>query len=168
MRYSSVEILMGAVVLVTAIGFLFLGLQSINTNQKDGYNISLIFGSSAGLKTGDSVKISGIDVGKIIKLDLDLDDYNAKIHINLSNEVKIPEDSSARITSSSLLGGNFLDIIPGSSETFLKPNDIIYDTSDSVSFIDMLGKMIFSSSKNWPRKFTEGVKVQSCLFSNCL
>ena len=154
MRYSSVEILMGAVVLVTAIGFLILGLQSINTNKKDGYNISLIFGSSAGLKTGDSVKISGIDVGKIIKLDLDLDDYNAKIHINLSNEVKIPEDSSARITSSSLLGGNFLDIIPGSSETFLKPNDIIYDTSDSVSFIDMLGKMIFSGSKNWPREFT--------------
>ena len=139
---------MGAVVLVTAIGFLFLGLQSINTNQKDGYNISLIFGSSAGLKTGDSVKISGIDVGKIIKLDLDLDDYNSKIHIILSNEVKIPEDSSARITSSSLLGGNFLDIIPGSSETFLKPNDIIYDTSDSVSFIDMLGKMIFSGNKN--------------------
>ena len=148
MRYSSVEILMGAVVLVTAIGFLFLGLQSVNTNQKDGYNISLIFGSSVGLKTGDSVKISGIDVGKIIKLDLDLDDYNAKIDINLSNEVKIPEDSSARITSSSLLGGNFLDIIPGSSETFLKPNDIIYDTSDSVSFIDMLGKMIFSGNKN--------------------
>ena len=148
MRYSSVEILMGAVVLVTAISFLILGLQSINTNQKDGYNISLIFGSSAGLKTGDSVKISGIDVGKIIKLDLDLDDYNAKIYINLSNEVKIPEDSSARITSSSLLGGNFLDIIPGSSETFLKPNDIIYDTSDSVSFIDILGKMIFSDNKN--------------------
>ncbi|MDC0227531.1 MlaD family protein [Alphaproteobacteria bacterium] len=148
MRYSSVEILMGAVVLVTAISFLILGLQSINTNQKDGYRISLIFGSSAGLKTGDSVKISGIDVGKIIRLDLDLDDYNAKIHINLSNEVKIPEDSSARITSSSLLGGNFLDIIPGSSETFLKPNDIIYDTSDSVSFIDMLGKMIFSGNKN--------------------
>ena len=148
MRYSSVEILMGAVVLVTAIGFLILGLQSINTNQKDGYNISLIFGSSAGLKSGDSVKISGIDVGKIIKLDLDLDDYNAKIYINLSNEVKIPEDSSARITSSSLLGGNFLDIIPGTSETFLKPNDIIYDTNDSVSFIDMLGKMIFSGSKN--------------------
>ena len=148
MRYSLVEILMGGIVLITAISFLILGLQSINTNQKDGYNISLIFGSSAGLKTGDNVKISGIDVGKIIKLDLDLDDYNAKIYIKLSNEVKIPEDSSARITSSSLLGGNFLDIIPGSSEIFLKPNDIIYDTSDSVSFIDMLGKMIFSGNKN--------------------
>ena len=144
MRYSSVEILMGAVVLVTAIFFLILGMQSIDNNQKEGYNISLIFGSSSGLKNGDDVKISGINVGKIIKLDLDLTDYNAKIQIKLNNEIKIPEDSQARITSSSLLGGNFLDIVPGSSETFLKPNDIIYDTTDSVSFTDLLGKIVFS------------------------
>ena len=58
MRYSSIEILMGAVVLVTAIFFLILGMQSIDNNQKDGYNISLIFGSSSGLKNGDDVKIS--------------------------------------------------------------------------------------------------------------
>ena len=144
MRYSSIEILMGAVVLVTAIFFLTLGMQSIDKNQSSGYNISLIFGSSAGLKNGDDVKISGINVGKITKLDLDLTDYNAKIHIKLNNDIKVPEDSKARITSSSLLGGNFLDIIPGSSETFLKPNDTIYDTSDSVSFVDLLGKMVFS------------------------
>jgi len=56
MRYSSIEILMGAVVLVTAIFFLILGMQSIDKNQTDGYNISLIFGSSAGLKNGDDVK----------------------------------------------------------------------------------------------------------------
>ena len=144
MRYSSVEILMGAVVLVTAIFFLILGMQSIDNNQKEGYNISLIFGSSSGLKNGDDVKISGINVGKIIKLDLDLTDYNAKIQIKLNNGIKIPDDSQARITSSSLLGGNFLDIVPGSSETFLKPNDIIYDTTDSVSFTDLLGKIVFS------------------------
>ena len=144
MRYSSIEILMGAVVLVTAIFFLILGMQSIDKNQTDGYNISLIFGSSAGLKNGDDVKISGINVGKITKLDLDLADYNAKIYIKLNNEIKLPDDSQARITSSSLLGGNFLDIIPGSSETYLKPDDIIYDTTDAVSFTDLLGKVVFS------------------------
>ena len=69
---------------------------------------------------------------------------NAKIHIKLNNEIKIPDDSQARITSSSLLGGNFLDIIPGSSETYLKPDDIIYDTTDAVSFTDLLGKVVFS------------------------
>ncbi len=144
MRYSYVEILMGAVVLMTAIFFLILGMQSIDNNQKDGYNLSLLFGSSAGLKKGDDVKISGINVGKITKMDLDLTDYNAKIRIKLNDTIKIPDDSKARITSSSLLGGNFLDIIPGTSDTFLKPDDIIYDTTDAVSFTDLLGKVVFS------------------------
>ena len=145
MRYSLVEILLGAIVLLTAIGFLTIGMQSIN-RQKDGYNISLIFGSTAGLKNGDDVKISGISVGKITKLELDLDDYNAKVNIIIDNKIKIPDDSSAKITSSSLLGGNFLDIIPGSSEQNLGPSDIIYDTTDPVSFTDMLGKVIFSGN----------------------
>ena len=147
MRYSLIEILMGAIVLTIAIGFLSLGMKSINNNQKVGYDISLIFGSSAGLKKGDNVKISGINVGKIINLDLNLEDYNAKVEIKLNQNIKIPDDSSARITSSSLLGGNFVDIIPGVSNTYMMPNDIIYDTSDSVSFTDMLGKVIYSGNK---------------------
>ena len=146
MRYSLVEILLGAIVLLTAIGFLILGMQSINS-QKDGYNISLIFGSTAGLKNGDDVKISGISIGKITKLELNQEDYNAKVNIIVNNNVKIPDDSSAKITSSSLLGGNFLDIIPGTSEENLEPSDIIYDTTDPVSFTDMLGKVIFSGNK---------------------
>ena len=146
MRYSLVEIFLGAIVLLTAIGFLTLGMQSINS-QKDGYNISLIFGSTAGLKNGDDVKISGINVGKITKLELDPNDYNAKVNIIIDNNIKIPDDSSAKITSSSLLGGNFLDIIPGSSERNLGPSDIIYDTTDPVSFTDMLGKVIFSGNR---------------------
>ena len=146
MRYSLIEILMGAVVLLTAIGFLTLGMQSIN-NQKDGYSISLIFGSTAGLKNGDDVKISGINIGKITKLELNLEDYNAKVDVMINNHIRIPDDSSAKITSSTLLGGNFLDIIPGSSEQNLNPSDVIYDTTDPVSFTDMLGKVIFSSNK---------------------
>ena len=147
MRYSPIEIVMGAIVLIVAIGFLILGMQSISNNQKEGYNISLIFGSTSGLKNGDDVKISGINVGKITKLDLDIDDYNARVMVKLFDNIKIPDDSSARITSSSLLGGNYLDIVPGSSDTFLSPNDVIYDTSDPVSFTDMLGKIVFSGNK---------------------
>ena len=89
MRYSPIEIIMGAMVLIVAIGFLILGMQSINNNQKDGYNISLIFGSTSGLKNGDDVKISGINVGKITKLDLNLEDYNAKVDVQLFASIKI-------------------------------------------------------------------------------
>ena len=147
MRYNPVETLMGGIVLITAICFLILGMKIVNDNQKEGYQISLIFGSSAGLKNGDHVKISGINVGKILKLELNMENYNAKVIINLNDNIKVPDDSSARITSSSLLGGNFIDIIPGSAETYLKLDDIIYDTKDSVSFTDLLGKAVFSNNK---------------------
>ena len=149
MRYNPVETLMGGIVLITAICFLILGMKSINENQREGYQISLIFGSSAGLKNGDHVKISGINVGKILNLELDIENYNAKVIVNLNDNIKVPDDSSARITSSSLLGGNFIDIIPGSAETYLKFDDIIYDTKDSVSFTDLLGKAVFSNNKKW-------------------
>ena len=149
MRYNPVETLMGGIVLITAICFLILGMKIVNDNQKEGYQISLIFGSSAGLKNGDHVKISGINVGKILNLELDLENYNAKVVVNLNDNIKVPDDSSARITSSSLLGGNFIDIIPGSSEKYLSYDDIIYDTKDSVSFTDLLGKAVFSNNEKW-------------------
>jgi|TARA_B110000093_G_scaffold171671_1_gene201927 phospholipid/cholesterol/gamma-HCH transport system substrate-binding protein len=147
MRYNPVETLMGGIVLITAICFLILGMKIVNDNQKEGYQISLIFGSSAGLKNGDHVKISGINVGKILNLELNMENYNAKVIVNLNDNIKVPDDSSARIISSSLLGGNFIDIIPGSAETYLKLDDIIYDTKDSVSFTDLLGKAVFSNNK---------------------
>ena len=149
MRYNPVETLMGGIVLITAICFLILGMKTVNDNQKEGYQISLIFGSSAGLKNGDHVKISGINVGKILNLELNMENYNAKVIVNLNDNIKVPDDSSARIISSSLLGGNFIDIIPGSSEKYLSYDDIIYDTKDSVSFTDLLGKAVFSNNKKW-------------------
>ena len=48
------------------------------------------------------------------------------------------------IFMSTIIPSNFLDIIPGSSETYLGPDDIIYDTTDAVSFTDLLGKVVFS------------------------
>jgi len=40
-----------------------------------------------------------------------------------------------------------LEIVPGSSETFLKDESVIYDTQTSLSFTEMIGKMIMSSGK---------------------
>ena len=69
------------------------------------------------------------------------------VELEIDKEIKIPDDSTAKISSSSLFGGKFLEIIPGSSETFLKNQSVIYDTQTSLSFTDMIGKMIMSSGK---------------------
>ena len=59
--------------------------------------------------------------------------------------IKIPSDSIARITETSLLGGNYLELMPGAATETLDAGAVIYDTRDPVSLSDLLGKAVFSS-----------------------
>ena len=144
MKYSFVETIMGIVVIITAILFLIFGfsLEKSNTGKMSLY---AIFENVSGLSVGDKVKLSGIDIGKITNFELQKDEFEVKIEFDIDKELNIPDDSSALISSASLFGGKFLEIIPGTSEIYLKKNSIIYDTKSSLSFTEMIGKMIMSN-----------------------
>ena len=147
MKYSLIETFMGFGVIIIAILFLFFGL-SLEKNITSKYiSISAIFENVSGLSVGDKVKISGISVGKITNFKLEKDEFEVMVELEVDKEINIPDDSTAKISSSSLFGGKFLEIIPGSSETYLKDNSVIYDTQTSLSFIDLIGKTIMSSGK---------------------
>ena len=146
MKYSLIETLMGFGVIVVAILFLFFGF-SLEKNISKSLSISAIFENVTGLSVGDKVKISGITVGKIRNFKLEKDEFQVMVELEVDKEINIPDDSTAKISSSSLFGGMFLEIVPGSSETFLKDKSVIYDTQTSLSFTDMIGKMIMSSGK---------------------
>ena len=147
MKYSLIETLMGFSVILIAIVFLFFGFSLDKNINSKNMNISAMFENVNGLSIGDKVKISGIAVGKIKKFKLDKDEFEVMVELEVNKEIKIPDDSTAKISSSSLFGGKFLEIIPGSSETFLKNKSIIYDTQTSLSFTDMIGKMIMSTGR---------------------
>ena len=147
MKYSLIETLMGFSVILIAIIFLFFGFSLDKNINSKNMNISAMFENVNGLSIGDKVKISGIAVGKIKKFKLDKDEFEVMVELEVNKEIKIPDDSTAKISSSSLFGGKFLEIIPGSSETFLKNKSIIYDTQTSLSFTDMIGKMIMSTGR---------------------
>ncbi|MEL0196604.1 MAG: MlaD family protein, partial [Rhodobiaceae bacterium] len=106
------------------------------------------FGTTGGLAIGDDVRISGIKVGRITRQELDPITYAARIVMSLDQRVQLPADSSARITAASLLGGNYLELMPGADEEMLQPGDIIYDTRDPVSLTDLLGKAVFAGSND--------------------
>ncbi len=147
MKYNLIEITMGFLVLLAAVSFLVFG---INTNKLDSNKemlISAIFEDSSGLKIGNEVKVSGVNVGRIEDLKLLRESFEAKAIISIDKSINLPEDSSARITSSGLLGNNYIEITPGVSNVTLKESDIIFDTTGLVSFTDLLGKMIFSNNQ---------------------
>ena len=148
MQRNMLETVMGAIVLLTAIGFMSLAYEAANIRGADGYKLEAEFGATGGLSVGDDVRISGIKVGRIVRQDLDPITYAARIVISLDERIRVPADSSARITAASLLGGNFLELIPGADEEMMQPGEVIYDTRDPVSLTDLLGKAVFASAND--------------------
>ena len=138
---------MGFSVILVAILFLIFGFSLEKNLNSKNISISAIFDNVSGLSTGDKVKISGITIGKIRNFKLQKDEFEVLVELEVDKEISIPDDSTAKISSSSLFGGKFLEIVPGSSENSLKDKSVIYDTQTSLSFTDMIGKMIMSSGK---------------------
>ena len=148
MQPNMLETVMGAIVLLTAVAFGSFAYEAANIRGTDGYELEAEFGATGGLSVGDDVRISGIKVGRISRQELDPVTYAARIVMSLDERIRIPADSSARITAASLLGGNYLELIPGADEDMMQPGEVIYDTRDPVSLTDLLGKAVFSAAND--------------------
>ena len=146
MHRNTLETVMGAIVLLAAVGFVALAYEAADVKGNGGYEIAAEFGSTGGLSVGDDVRISGITVGQITAQQLDPITYVAKVSMAIEPTIKIPSDSSARITATSLLGGNYLELMPGAATDTLGAGAVIYDTRDPISLSDLLGKAVFSSN----------------------
>ena len=144
MHRNTLETVMGAIVLLAAAGFVTLAYDAADVKGSGGYEIAAEFGSTGGLSVGDDVRISGIKVGQITAQQLDPITYVAKVSMAIEPTIKIPSDSSARITAASLLGGNYLELMPGAATDTLGAGGVIYDTRDPISLSDLLGKAVFS------------------------
>lgn len=112
---------------VLILGFNFL--KGKDTFRKPR-NIYAVFSDLGGLSTSNEVKINGYVIGKVYKLNKknkNLDEIIATI--NLSEDVNIPVDSRAIITSP-LVGSYYINIVKGQSTTYLQPGDTLMSSLD--------------------------------------
>ena len=145
-RRGIAEVLTGAVVLVVAAGFLAFAVAHSGRSTASGYMLNARFEHIDGLNVGADVRIAGVKVGSISGETIDPRTYQAIVDFSVRDDVKIPKDSSAEITSESLLGGKYLSLSPGGDEAMLQPGQTITITQSSVSLEALLGKFIFSAS----------------------
>lgn len=147
MGRNLVETLMGAVVLVVAIGFLFFAYETAGMKKVEGYEVVAKFDRVDGLTEGSDVRMSGIKVGTVTSQQLDPETYLAVVKISVSPKVKLPTDSSAQIASDGLLGDKYLSLTPGAEEEMLKSGGLIEHTQGSVDIVSLVGRLIFSQTE---------------------
>ncbi|MEY3960412.1 MAG: hypothetical protein RIR14_1066, partial [Pseudomonadota bacterium] len=106
------------------------------------------FRSAEGIQAGSDVRLAGVKVGTITALTLNPQTFYADAVIELDGSVQLPTDSAILISSEGLLGGNFVELVPGGAEEVLAPGDEIEDTQGAVSLLTLLMKWVGSSGED--------------------
>ena len=146
MANSVAEAVIGAVVLATAVGFVVYAGQSRGISlTSESIPIKASFRSADGISVGTDVRVAGINVGTVSALALDPTTFQANATFSVQKNLALPDDSDVKISSESLLGGNFVEITPGASDTMLAAGDEIVNTQGSVSLLNLL--MRFGTGK---------------------
>ncbi len=143
LKDNMVEAIIGALVLAVTVWFVSYVYTHTERGRSGGYQLVAIFPSVQGINIGSDVRISGVKVGTVTTSELDPKSFQAKIKFTVPSDIKLPTDTSAKITSEGLLGGNFIALSPGGSEDNLKPGEQIEQTQGSVDLMSLIGQAIY-------------------------
>jgi phospholipid/cholesterol/gamma-HCH transport system substrate-binding protein len=144
---SAVETLIGAVVIAIAVAFFVFAYSSTGAGLITGYEVQAKFNRADGINVGTDVRLSGIKVGTVSRMALDPTTYNAVLTLALESSVKLPDDSSARITSDGLLGNQYVSIEPGGSQMPIAAGGEIENTQGTVDLIGLVSKAMFGAGE---------------------
>lgn len=148
MKRNIIETVLGAIVLLVAAAFLMYSTTATKAGTIEGYSINVKFNEIGGLKTGSDVRVGGVKVGSVKNIALDPATYQADVTLSVQDDIKLPEDTAARVSSESIMGGTYLALDPGGSEENLRPGGTIKFAQDAQNLESLLGKFIFSMADN--------------------
>jgi phospholipid/cholesterol/gamma-HCH transport system substrate-binding protein len=127
-----------------AVGFLTTQLPGSGLklgNAKLGYHVTAKFDNIGDLKPGSPVTMAGVRLGEIDGIKFDTHDYKALVSMRIEPQFnQIPDDSDASIQTQGLLGGKYVGIGPGGSETYLKDGSQIEFTQSAIVLETLINK----------------------------
>lgn len=153
-----------ALIILAIIGYKAWTARDVE-HADDGsyYALDARFGRTDGLLVGDKVRLAGVTVGKVVNAKLD-DHFNAILTLDIKEGVHIPDDSSASIVSSGLMGPKYIEIEPGGSEDFLTPGGEFSYTQDAMVIEELLDRIVSIGKANRePKQNTEIDKMEQQL-----
>lgn len=141
------ETVVGVLVLIVAACFFNFVYSKSSWKSIDGYVLKARFDRADGLTEGTDVKISGVRVGKIDSIEVDPKTFLAVVTFHISQDIKVPTDSCASVSSDGLFGGKYLSIIPGGEEETLNNGEEIERTTGPINIEGLIGKFVMSNEE---------------------
>jgi len=147
---SSIEVIVGGAVLALALGFfLYAGhATGLGAGTTGHYDLTASFRSAEGVSVGTDVRMAGVKIGTVSSLDLNPQTFRADARFTVKDGIELPDDSTVMISTEGLLGGTFVEIVPGGSAFNLEPGDEMLDTQGAVSLVTLLLRFFAGSDDN--------------------
>ena len=154
-KSSTLNLGAGSFVLLGFAALAFLTTQTtsrgVHIRSTPHYDLTAKFDNIGDLKVGAPVSMSGVEIGRVAHIDLDLKEYKAVVLLRLNAKYnQIPTDSDASIYTQGLLGGKYVGLTAGGAETYLKNHDQIDFTQSAFVLESLIGQVLanFSSKSS--------------------
>lgn len=151
MKRTTLDLWVGIFVVAgfAALAVLALKVGNLSTyNMSETYELQAYFSNIGGLKSQASIKSSGVLIGRVAQISLDPKRYEAKVTMTIDKRYQFPKDTFANILTSGLLGEQYIGLIPGGDEEFLKTGDEIKKTQSAVVLEDLIGRFLYSKAED--------------------
>lgn len=151
MEKRMLEFWVGLFVLVgiLALAMLSFKVSNLSTAEvQDGYIVNARFENIGSLKVRAPITMAGVRVGRVSGISFDKEKYQAVVSLNIDGRYKnIPDDSSASILTSGLLGEQYVSISPGGSEDFLDGGGEVLVTQSALVLENLVGQIMVKLSE---------------------
>ena len=137
---NSLETKLGIFVVLTIFAAVFiievLGSADMFTR---GYHVTALFDTAQDLKTGDHVKMAGVEIGRVEKISLA--ESKVMVTLKLRPDAVIKTDSKATIKFTGLMGQNYVNIAFGSAGAKPAVDGMVLATSEQADLSAIMAKL---------------------------
>jgi phospholipid/cholesterol/gamma-HCH transport system substrate-binding protein len=117
MAKLSAEAKVGLLVIAGAVILLYMtfAVGKYQFGERKGYLLQATFDSVAGLDVKATVRMAGVKIGTVEKVELD--DSRARVTMRIDQDVHIPRETEAMISTLGLLGEKYVEFVPVKNRT---------------------------------------------------
>jgi phospholipid/cholesterol/gamma-HCH transport system substrate-binding protein len=149
--FRSIEVTVGIFVGIGLAALFMLAMQASNLSSISNsgfYQVSAKFENIGGLKVRSAVKVSGVKVGQVSKIDYDSKYFEAVVTMQIDEKYNaFPNDTIASIYTAGLLGEQYVGLEPGGDEKLLENQSEIRHTQSAVILEQVISQFLFSKAQ---------------------